>query len=65
MTDLLDVQDEISEARGFVECAFFVCEGMPESDRCAAVCTVLDAARVKLNAAFDKLDGLRSDLKNL
>ena len=43
----IDIQDELSVARNFVECAFLASHGAPD-EVARPLCAVLDAASTKL-----------------
>ena len=47
MSDVIDVIDELSVARHFVECAYLACHELPK-EHANPLCAVLDAASTKL-----------------
>ena len=58
MKTLLEVQDELSTARSFVECAYMAANDLP-NEQSAPLCAVLDAASDKLKAIGEAIEKLR------
>ena len=58
MKDLIEVSDELSTARNFVEVAFLACHELP-NELMRQLCAVLDAASTKLKNIGHALDVIR------
>ena len=58
MKTLLEVQDELSTARDFVECAYMAANDLP-SEQSGPLCAVLNAASDRMKAIVEAIDRLR------
>ena len=58
MKTLLEIQDELSITRSFVECASMACQDLPR-EQAEPLTTVLDAVSDKLKEIRDAIDAVR------
>ena len=58
MRTLLEIQDELSTARNFIECAFMASQDLPR-EQAEPLAAVLNAASDKLKEIRDAIDAVR------